>query len=89
MIEQERSEHHDGEEILESAEREAERLMAEMLNAIGRTGWDWNEHRKGDQRKVKIASSLRARRTVGWKWIAEKLAMGHWRSAANAVRVHR
>ena len=89
LIEQERSEYHYGEEIIESAEREAERLMAEMMNAIGWTEKDLNEHRKSDRRKVKIAESLRGRTTVGWKWIAEKLGMGHWRSAANAVRRQR
>jgi hypothetical protein len=34
-----------------------------------------------------MAAKLRSRTTVSWKWIAEKLRMGHWRSAANAVRL--
>jgi hypothetical protein len=41
---------------------------------------------EGDQKKV--AAKIRKQTTVGWKWIAEKLHMGHWRSAANAVRLH-
>lgn len=86
LIKEERSEHHYGEEILESAQREAERLVADMMKAIRWTEQELREHRKCDRQKVKIAALLRARTTVGWKWIAEKLRMGHWRSAANAVR---
>ena len=89
LIEEERSEHHYGEEIIESVEREADRLLAEMMQAIKWTERDLREHRKGDRHKVQIATSLRARSTVRWKWIAEKLGMGHWRSAANAVRARR
>ena len=89
LIEQECSEHHYGQEILESAERQAERVMADMMKAIRWTEKELRAHRKCDRRKVKIAASLRARTTVGWKWIAEKLRMGHWRSAANAVRARR
>ena len=88
LIEQERAEHHYGEEIVESVEREAERLLAQMIKDIGWTEKDLAEHRKADDGKVRIAAALRAGSTVGWKWIAEKLRMGHWRSAANAVRAH-
>jgi BarA-like signal transduction histidine kinase len=37
--------------------------------------------------KVQMARQLREETTVNWKWIAERLKMGHWRSAANAVRL--
>ena len=86
MIELERTEQHYGEELLESMEQEAQRLIAEMLKATGWSEKDLGQHRKGDPQKVRIASKLRKQTTVGWKWIAEKLHMGHWRSAASAVR---
>ena len=86
LIELERTEQHYGEELLESMEQEAQRLIAEMLKATGWSEKDLGQHRKGDPQKVRIAAKLRKQTTVGWKWIAEKLHMGHWRSAANAVR---
>ena len=43
--------------------------------------------RKGDKGKVKLARQLRAETTISWRWIAGRLQMGHWRSAANAVRL--
>jgi hypothetical protein len=89
LIEQERCEHHYGQEILESVEREGERLMAEMMKAEAWTEQDLRGKRKSDRGKVQMAAALRARTTVSWKWIAEKLWMGHWRSAANAVRAWR
>jgi putative transposase len=87
LIGQERTEQHYGEEVVESIEREAERLIAEMLEAAGWTEQDLGQRRKGDKQKVRIAATLRKKTTIGWKWIADKLHMGHWRSAANAVRL--
>ena len=78
-----------GQKIAESVEREAERLMADMMRAFNWVEKDLQEHCKGDRCKGRIAAALRSRTTVSWKWIAEKLRMGHWRSAANAVRTRR
>jgi hypothetical protein len=86
LIGEVRAEHHDGEELLESAELEAERLIQEMMREVGWTKEQLGTQPKGDKRKVRIAASLRAETTMSWKWIAEKLPMGHWRTAANAVR---
>jgi hypothetical protein len=33
-----------------------------------------------------MAVKLRSETAMNWPWIAERLAMGHWRTAANAVR---
>ncbi len=44
-------------EIVTSVEREAERLMAEMLKATDWTEQDLREHSKGDRRKVRIAAT--------------------------------
>ena len=62
--------------------------IAEMLRGTGWTEKDIGQHRKADEQKERMAAKLRKQTTVGWKWIAEKLHMGHWRSAANAVRLH-
>ena len=81
------TEHHYGEEIRESAVQKAERLVEEQLKAAGWTEKLLAKRRKGDKLKVQMARRLREETTVNWKWIAERLKMGHWRSAANAVRL--
>jgi hypothetical protein len=43
------------------------------------------ELRKGDARKILVASSLRQRTTAGNPWIAERLAKGHSRSVSRLV----
>ena len=77
---------HHGEELRQSDEQKARRLIAEILSKI-----EWSEkglgrHPKGDWKKAKMAARLRAETPMTWRWIAEQLAMGHWRTAANAVR---
>ncbi len=75
--------------IQEAAQEKAGRIIAEELR---RTGWreaDLGLRRKGDAFKVRLAARLRKETTVRWRWIAERLRMGHWRSAANAVRLAR
>lgn len=77
---------HHGEELRESDEQKAEGLVAEML---GQAGWSEGElkgRRKGDKKKAGMAARLRTETTMSWAWIAKRLAMGHWRTAANAVR---
>jgi hypothetical protein len=63
-----------------------------------RSGWweklrtaGWREKalragRKGDSRKVRMAGGLQAETAMSWNWIAKRLAMGHWRTASNAMR---
>ena len=87
MIEQKQGEHHHGEELQESALQKAERILGKMLQEAGLKAPDLGRRRKGDANKIRIAATLRADTTMGWKWIAKKLAMGHWRTAANAVRL--
>jgi putative transposase len=88
LIREEQAEHHYGEELAESVEQQAEQLISQMLRAIGWSEQELVKHRKGDKAKLKMAAKLRTHTTISWKWIAEKLHMGHWRSAANAVRLH-
>lgn len=87
MIGQKQGRQHYGEELKESDEQKAERLIGEMLRKNGWAESELGRRRKGDARKVRMAVRLRAETTMTWPWIAEHLAMGHWRTAANAVRI--
>jgi len=86
MIGEKRSEHHHGQELEESAAQKAERLLDQMIRKARWREADLVERRKGDEVKVQMAARLRTETTMSWKWIAQRLRMGHWRSAANAVR---
>lgn len=66
--------------------RQCERGQGQMLRKARWTEGDLVERRKGDEGKVQMAARLRGETTMSWKWIAQRLSMGHWRSAANAVR---
>jgi hypothetical protein len=59
LIALERTEQPYGEELIESMEQEAQRLIAEMLQATGWTEQDLAQHRKGGQQKVRMAVKLR------------------------------
>ena len=86
MISEQQTEHHAGEELLESAEQKAEGLTQFLL---ARSSWkeqDLASRRKADPVKVQMALQLRQQTTMTWKWIAQRLQMGQWRSALNAVR---
>lgn len=87
-IEKKQGPQHHGKELGESEERKAERTAREMLRDAGWTERDLEERPKGDGQKVRMAVRLRAETTVKWTWIAARLKMGHWRTAANAVRRH-
>jgi REP element-mobilizing transposase RayT len=86
MIGSRRGRQHYGEELRESDQQKAERLTKEML---GEAGWgkaDLARQPKGDKQKARMATRLRGETTMTWPWIAERLGMGHWRTAANSVR---
>lgn len=86
MIGEKQGKQHHGEELRESDEQKGERLTRAMLRAAGWTETELRKHRKGDKKKVRMAVRLREETTMSWSWIAERLAMGHWRTAANAAR---
>ncbi len=86
LIEQRQGPQHYGEELRESEEQKAGRLIKEMLNKLGWTEADLTRRRKGDANKARMAARLRAETTMTWPWVAKRLAMGHWRTSANAVR---
>ena len=44
------------------------------------------KHRpKEDIKKARMAARLRSETMMTWLWIAKRLEIGHWRTAANAV----
>jgi REP element-mobilizing transposase RayT len=67
---------HYGEELRESAQEKAERLI---VRELGRRRWkeeDLAKRPKGDATKVRLARQLRERTTVTVAWIARRLHMG-------------
>lgn len=86
LIGQKRGQHHYGEELKESETQKAERLVGEMLHKAGWSEEELQRRRKGDRKKARMAAKLRSETAMTWPWIAKRLAMGHWRTAANAVR---
>ena len=86
MIGQKQGKQHYGEELRESDQQKAERLVRQMLRQLAWTSAELQRRPKADKKKVRLAARLRAETTMTWNWIAQRLAMGHWRTAANAVR---
>jgi hypothetical protein len=67
---------HRGEEVRQSAQQKAERIVQEEL---GKLGWGVSELAgcpKGDARKVRIAERLRRETTMTLAWIGHHLYMG-------------
>ena len=67
---------HTGQEIGESGQAEAERIVQEELERLGWGVQDLERRRKGDGRKVTIAVRLRRETTMTLAWIAERRRMG-------------
>ena len=67
---------HYGEEIRESAEDKANRLVKEELKKSGWREEELVERRKGDAKKLRIALHLRRETTMTLEWIARRLQMG-------------
>src|SRR5258705_13413488 len=74
------------EEIRESEEQKAERII------LGRCAfWRWTSRDlqrlvKGDKREIDIARLLRNQTTMTLKWIARRLNMGMWTYLRNRLR---
>jgi hypothetical protein len=75
-VSEQASPQHTGEDIRQSAQAKAERIVQEELGRVGRSLADLQGHRKGDGRKVRIAARLRRETTMTLAWIAERLRMG-------------
>src|SRR5436190_10752075 len=68
--------HHYGEEIGESVQEKARRIIAEELAKLNWEEAELGRRRKGDEGKVRIARRLRQETTVSKRWIANQLSMG-------------
>jgi len=86
MVDKNKGKQHYGEEMRESDEQKANRLLEQLLRETSLHTETLVQKPKGHPQKVLIASRLRNETTMTWQWITERLQMGHWRSAANAVR---
>ena len=76
---------HYGEELRESAEEKAQRIVAEEMQRLGWKEDELRRHRKGHRLKVKIARRLRQETTMTLQWIADRLQMGTWTHVANRL----
>jgi hypothetical protein len=76
---------HYGEELRESAEEKAERIVVRELKRLGWAEADLESRRKGDPGKVRLARQLRQETTMTLKWIAERLKMGTWTHVSNRL----
>ena len=76
---------HYGEELRESGEEKAQRIVTEEMKRLGWKETELENTRKGDRRKVKIARRLRHETTMTLIWIAERLKMGIWTHVTNRL----
>jgi len=67
---------HYGEELRESAEAKAERIVAEELKRLGMGKDELSRRRKSDREKTRIARRVRRETVVTLEWIADRLRMG-------------
>lgn len=76
QVSEQASPRHTGEDVRQSAQAKAERIIQEELARLGWAVQDLRGHRKGDGRKVRIAARLRRETTMTLTGIAERLQMG-------------
>jgi putative transposase len=89
QVEDRQREAHYGEELSESDEAKAERLIEEGLKKL-----DWSERQLADEAKchpakVRLATTLRAETTMTLKWIAARLHMGTWTNLSTLLSKQR
>jgi putative transposase len=77
---------HCGQELQESAEAKAERIVAEELKRVGLAEDELNQRRKGDLEKARIARRLRRETVVTLEWIANRLRMGSASMVVHCLR---
>ena len=77
-----------GKAVAAHGEREAEQLVALGLRAFSLCDDEGSllPARKGDPRKVALATLVRARTAMGNDWVANRLEMGHNRSVSRLIR---
>ena len=65
--------------------QKSQRLVREMLREAGWMEEKLKHRPKEDIKKARMAARLRSETMMTWLWIAKRLEMGRWRTAANAV----
>ncbi len=83
------SEYIAGDEIRESEEQKARRIVAQELRKLGWTRRELQVTRKGDVRKIRLARRLRTETTMTLKWISTELNMGTWTHLATGSTMSR
>lgn len=78
--------HHGGEEVRESAEHKAERIVREELASRGWGAVELGNRRKTDRQKVAIARRLRRETVMTIAWIGERLQMGSRHTVAHCLK---
>jgi len=76
QISEKRGAEHYGQEVRESAEEKANRIVKEELEKLGWQEADLRRRRKGDPEKLGIALRLRQETTMTLAWTAQRLKMG-------------
>jgi putative transposase len=74
-----------GDELHESDEQKAERIVRGQLARLGWSERDLKATRKGDMRKLKLAKQLREQTTMTLKWISKRLHTGSWTHLNNRL----
>ena len=79
---------HSGKAVAAHGEREAERLVVAGLCELELCDEKGNPlpARKGDPRKVALATLLRTHTAISNQWVAKRLEMGHDRSVSRLIR---
>jgi hypothetical protein len=67
------------------AQEQADLLVRDELARLGWSEADLARRPRGDPEKVRIARRLRAETAVSLRWVAARLQMGTWTSAANSL----
>ncbi|HEV2394290.1 MAG TPA: transposase [Verrucomicrobiae bacterium] len=76
QVEHQAGPRHVGEEVFQSAQGKAERIVSQELRALRWGALELERHPKGHPAKVKIAARLRNQTTMTLDWIADRLCMG-------------
>lgn len=79
------SEYIAGDEIKQTEEHKAVRILREECARLQWTEGHLQSTPKGDRHKIRIAQRLRAETTMTLKWIAAHLHMGTWTHVANRI----
>jgi hypothetical protein len=76
LIGRKQGQQHCEEELKESDEQAAERLIGEMLRQAGWSEAELKRRRKGHPKKARMAARLRAETTMTWEWIGQTFGNG-------------